>query len=70
MVMVFAMVFGAHLLPFSWLYMSKAYMIFAIAIPVISLILGIAVNSTAVAAAVCLMEICFLSILIFEVRKL
>ena len=70
MVMVFAMVFGAHLLPYSWLYISKAYMLFAILIPVISLILGLTVNSTAVAGAVCLIEICFLLVLIYEVKKL
>jgi hypothetical protein len=28
MVMVFAMIFGAHLMPFSWLYDSKSYLFF------------------------------------------
>ena len=34
MVMVYAMVFGAHLLPFSWLYQSKSYLILSIIIPI------------------------------------
>ena len=36
MVMVYAMVFGAHLLPYSWLYRSVSYRVFAIAIPLLS----------------------------------
>jgi hypothetical protein len=40
MVMVYAMVFGAHLLPYSWLYKSISYRIFAIIIPVLSLVIG------------------------------
>ena len=39
MVMVYAMVFGAHLLPYSWLYKSISYRIFAIIIPVLSLVI-------------------------------
>ena len=34
MVMVYAMVFGAHLMPFSWLYQSKSYLILSIIIPI------------------------------------
>ena len=70
MVMVFAMVFGAHLLPYSWLYISKAYLFFAIAIPIISLMLGLFFNYTVVALGVCLMDVLFLIILIIEVRAM
>lgn len=70
MVMVFAMVFGAHLLPYSWLYLSKAYIIFAVAIPAISLIFGVIFNATVVALSVCLCEVVFLLILVYEVKKL
>ena len=70
MVMVFAMVFGAHLLPYAWLYLSKAYIIFAVAIPVISLIFGVIFNATVVALSVCLCEVVFLLILVYEVKKL
>ena len=30
LVMVIAMIFGAHLLPFGWLYKSKSYMVFSV----------------------------------------
>ncbi|WP_036949198.1 DUF7010 family protein [Pseudobutyrivibrio ruminis] len=69
MVMVFAMVFGAHLLPYSWLYISNAYKIFSIIIPIISLISGVLFNATIVASLMCICELCFLIMLIIEVRK-
>lgn len=40
MVMILAMIFGAHLLPFAWLYQSRAYMIMSIIIPLSMLIVG------------------------------
>ncbi|MDR5659453.1 hypothetical protein RH915_08110 [Serpentinicella sp. ANB-PHB4] len=40
MVMVLAMIFGAHLLPYSWIYHSKAYMVMSIIIPVVALAVG------------------------------
>ncbi len=40
MVMILAMIFGAHLLPFSWLYQSRAYFIMSIIIPLAMLIVG------------------------------
>ena len=70
MVMVYAMVFGAHLFPYSWLYRSKAYMVFAIAIPVISLILGMMFSGLAVAAALTAIEAIFVLILFQELKKL
>lgn len=39
MVMIYAMVFGAHLLPYSWLYKEKFYLIAAIVLPIAALIL-------------------------------
>ena len=41
MLMVYAMIFGAHLMPFSWLYQSKSYLVLSIIIPILSLILGL-----------------------------
>ncbi len=41
MVMIFAMIFGAHLLPFAWLYQSRAYLVMAIVIPMVSLVVGV-----------------------------
>lgn len=40
MVMILAMVYGAHLLPFSWLYKSRAYFIMSIIIPLVMLFMG------------------------------
>lgn len=40
MVMILAIIFGAHLLPFSWLYQSRAYLIMSIIIPLTMLIVG------------------------------
>jgi hypothetical protein len=69
MVMVYAMVFGAHLLPYSWLYISNAYKIFSIIIPIIALISGVLFNATIVASLMCICELCFLIMLVIEVRK-
>ena len=69
MVMVYAMVFGAHLLPYSWLYKSKAYLIFSIAIPAIALILGISYGGLVIAAALTLIELIFVLTLIQELKR-
>lgn len=69
MIMVYAMVFGAHLLPFSWLYKSVTYRVFAIVIPIVSLVLGSVFNGLAVAAAATVMELVFVVLLVREVRQ-
>ena len=68
MVMVYAMVFGAHLLPYSWLYNSKAYMIFAIAIPFIALITGLMFSSFILACIMIVVEIVFVILLFQELK--
>ena len=70
MVMVYAMVFGAHLLPYSWLYKSKAYMGFAIAIPILSLILGIAFSGLIIAISLTVIELIFVLILFQELKQI
>ncbi|HEY9061133.1 MAG TPA: hypothetical protein VIO64_11635 [Pseudobacteroides sp.] len=45
MVMILAIIFGAHLLPFSWLYRSKAYMVMSIIIPIVILGVGSSLKS-------------------------
>ena len=70
MIMVYAMVFGAHLFPYSWLYQSKGYTVAAISIPMISLILGCALNGTTVAVAACIIEIVFACVLHMELKKI
>lgn len=69
MVMVYAMVFGAHLLPYSWLYQSIYYRIFAIAIPVLALTLGCLYSSGVVAIAMIVIEILFAVLLLTESRN-
>ena len=59
MIMVYAMVFGAHLLPYSWVYKSNSYRIFSITIPILSLVLGNVFNGVVVAGALMIVEIVF-----------
>lgn len=70
MVMIYAMVFGAHLLPYSWLYKSISYRIFAIVIPILSLVLGCLYSAFVVAIAMIITEILFAVLLFTELRKL
>lgn len=70
MVMVYAMVFGAHLFPYAWLYKSISYRVFSIAIPIISLIIGCLFSAHWVALALLMIEIVFVITLFAEVRKL
>lgn len=57
MVMVYAMVFGAHLLPYSWLYQSISYRVFSIIIPILSLIVGCMFSPLSVAVTLFVTEI-------------
>lgn len=41
MLMVITIIFGAHLLPYGWLYRSQAYFIFSCVVPVLALIVGL-----------------------------
>ena len=70
MVMILAMIFGAHLLPYGWLYKSKSYMILSIVIPVSVLIIGVNFPPYYVAGFMIAAEIGFSLLLINEVRKL
>jgi len=70
MVMVLAMIFGAHLLPFGWLYQSKAYMALSLIIPIAVLIVGVNFPPYAVAAMMIVIEIVFSLLLFREVRIL
>ncbi|MDD1679805.1 MAG: hypothetical protein LUO93_11565 [Methanomicrobiales archaeon] len=40
LVMIIAVIFGAHLLPFSWLYRSRAYLVMSVIIPLGAISLG------------------------------
>lgn len=70
MVMVYAIVFGAHLLPYSWLYKTRTYLVAAILIPFIALYTGINYGSHTVALALVACEIVFaLALTISTINK-
>jgi len=70
MVMVLAMIFGAHLMPYSWLYKSKSYFALSIIIPIVALIVGLNFEPFILAAVMVIIEIMFSILLSFEVKKL
>jgi hypothetical protein len=70
MVMVLAMIFGAHLLPYSWLYKSKSYVVFSIIITIAAFIIGIIFPPYILAGSMIGFEIIFSLFLIIEVKKL
>lgn len=70
MLMVIAIIFGAHLMPYSWLYRSKSYFLLSIVIPISALIIGLNFEPFILAAFMILVEIMFSVLLFFEVKKL
>ena len=70
MLMVYAMIFGAHLMPFSWLYQSKIYLVLSIFIPIMALLVGLFCPPYVLAIIMVLVEILFSICLFLEVRKL
>jgi hypothetical protein len=70
MVMVLAMIFGAHLLPYGWLYKSKSYIVLSIVIPIAALIVGINFPPHFVAGLMIAIEIIFSLLLSYEVKRL
>ena len=68
MVMVIAVIFGAHLLPFGWLYKSKAYTVMSVLISLTAIIAGIAFSAVTVAIIMVVFEILFSILLINENR--
>ena len=70
MVMILAMIFGAHLLPYGWLYKSKSYMVLSVVIPVAALIVGVNFPPNIVAGFMIAVEIIFSLLLSNEIKKL
>lgn len=70
MLMIYAMIFGAHLLPYGWLYQSKVYYVFSVLIPLIVLIVGMNYPAIMVAALMFFIEIILCICLACEVRLL
>lgn len=69
MIMVMAMIFGAHLLPYGWLYDSKTYFVLSVLIPVAILIIGLNFYPAFVAGFMIAVEIAFSFLLFLEIRK-
>ncbi|MBR6403417.1 MAG: hypothetical protein IKS48_08540 [Eubacterium sp.] len=65
MVMLYAMVFGAHLLPFGWVYDSKAYMIISIIETIGALVTALVWGNIIAVSFMIVMEV-ILCIFLFE----
>lgn len=70
MLMVYAIIFGAHLLPFGWLYQSKSYYVLSVCIPITVLLLGIFTPTFCIAAFMLIIEVIFSFLLIIENKSL
>lgn len=69
MLMVIAIIFGAHLMPYSWLYKSKTYMILSVLIPIAALVVGLNFAPYVLAIMMIIFEIGFSICLIIENKK-
>ena len=70
MLMVYAMIFGAHLMPFSWLYQSKTYLVLSIFIPIMALLVGLSCPPYVLAIIMVVVEALFSLCLFREVKNL
>lgn len=70
MLMVIAMIFGAHLMPYSWLYKSKSYFVLTIIIPIAALVIGLNFEPYVLAIVMICFEILFSVLLLFEIKKI
>lgn len=70
MLMVYTMIFGAHLMPFSWLYQSKTYLVLSIFIPIMALLVGLFCLPYVLAIIMVVVEALFSLCLFREVKNL
>lgn len=70
MLMVIAIIFGAHLLPYGWLYISKTYMFFSLFIPLFALFVGINFSPYVLGIGMIIIEVIFSLSLMIEVKSL
>lgn len=66
MLMVYAMIFGAHLLPYGWLYQSKTYYVLSVLIPILVLFVGCNYPIATITILMLFIEIIFCIFLIIE----
>ncbi len=70
MLMVIAIIFGAHLMPYSWLYKSKSYFALSVIIPISALVIGLNFEPYILAITMILFEVIFSVLLLCEVRRI
>lgn len=70
LLMILAMIFGAHLLPYGWLYKSKTYMVLSVIISIAALFVGINFEPYILAIMMIGIEIIFSICLWVENKKL
>jgi hypothetical protein len=70
MLMVIAMIFGAHLLPYGWLYKSKTYMVLSVVISAAALIVGMSSEPYVLSIMMICIEAVFSVCLCIEVKAL
>jgi len=70
MLMVLAIIFGAHLMPYGWLYRSKVYYVLSVVIPLMALYVGLSFAPVILAATMIAFEALFCIALVIENREL
>ena len=68
MLMVYAMIYGAHLLPYGWLYQSKTYYILSVVVPFAALYIGCNYPPFVIAAVMILTQMICCAGIILENR--
>lgn len=66
MPMVIAIIFGAHLIPYCWLYVSRTYMVLHVFIPIAALFIELHFWPFVLATAMNAVEIIFILCLIYK----
>ena len=69
MIMVYAIVVGAHFLPYYWIYFSPTYFYAAIVIPIVSLVLSICASQAIVCLAFVAFDLLIILLLCLENRQ-
>ena len=69
MLMIYAMVFGAHLLPFSWIYESRTYLVMSLVITIGSLVIGSFLGDVVMGVFLAMCQIVTSTLLLLECRK-
>lgn len=69
MLMVYAIIFGAHLLPYGWLYQSKTYYVLSILVPILVLFVGCSYPTVSIAILMLFIEVLFCICLVMENKR-